>query len=162
MPDSNFCNRDPCRAALDRAGPPRPRPALESGLSRQAPNLCYSETGHIKKASPTGRTPLWSALHTPMWSAPHTPPVERAPYPPLWSAHLKTGPIRPNTREMRGTVIWPVEKMRAPYPPWGREGGPNAFLQSRPLPRRARLRRPAQAQAGARKWTEPTGSKPML
>ena len=27
----NFCNRGPCRAALDRAGPPRPLPALESG-----------------------------------------------------------------------------------------------------------------------------------
>ena len=37
--DSNFCIRGSCRAALDRAGPPRPRSALESGLSGQAPNL---------------------------------------------------------------------------------------------------------------------------
>ena len=67
----------PRSTAPDR---PRPSPALESGSTRQGPKLGYYEKRRVKKASPTGRTPLWSPLPTPygarsippMWSADHS------------------------------------------------------------------------------------------
>ena len=117
---ASSCNRGPCRATLDRAGPPRPRPALESGLSRQAPNLCYSETGVVKKASCAGRTHLWCPLHTPhVERASYPPHMERARYPPPVERAPENRPIRPNTRGKRVTLMrapYPAME-RAPYPP---------------------------------------------
>ena len=76
----DFYFRGPCRAALDRA---KAWPALESALSRQAPNLCYSETGHIFLGSPTPHTPHVERAPYPPCGARSIPPhVERAPYPP--------------------------------------------------------------------------------
>ena len=56
-------------------------------------------------------------------------------------------------------IQWPPIEPCEPFPSsWA----PLTLLHSRPLPRRARPRRPAKAKAGARKWTDPTGSKPRL
>ena len=154
---ADFCIRGPCRAALDSAGPSRRSKVdwadrLHTYAIRKQDRWIWRvqhptppPVERVQYPPPMWSalpTPLWSALHTPLWSALHTPPPCGArSIPPMWSANLKKGPIRPNTRDKRVTWIFefalhtplwsalptplcsalhtpPVEHAPYPPPPW--------------------------------------------